>query len=50
MTNITRAKEAYWAQKANAKARGKDWKFTLEEWDQLVGRKVRSQLVRKTWN
>jgi len=32
MTNITRAKEAYWAQKANAKARGKDWKFTLEEW------------------
>ena len=32
MTNIPRAKEAYWAQKANAKARGKDWKFTLEEW------------------
>ena len=32
MTNITRATEAYWAQKANAKARGKDWKFTLEEW------------------
>ena len=32
MTNITRAKEAYWAQKANAKAGGKDWKFTLEEW------------------
>ena len=32
MTNITRATEAYWAQKANAKAGGKDWKFTLEEW------------------
>jgi len=45
MKNITRAKGAYWAHKANAKARGKDRKFTLEEWINWWGVGQRNEAV-----
>jgi hypothetical protein len=32
MENLAKCKKAYWAAKSNAKQRGKEWKFTQEEW------------------
>jgi hypothetical protein len=32
MENLAKCKKAYWAAKTQAKIRGKDWKYTLEEW------------------
>jgi len=32
MENLAKCKKAYWAAKTQAKIRGKEWKYTLEEW------------------
>ncbi len=32
MENLAKCTKAYWAAKSNAKQRGKEWKFTQEEW------------------
>jgi len=32
MEDLAKCKRAYWAAKTQAKIRGKEWKYTLEEW------------------
>ena len=32
MKDLAWCKKAYWAAKSNAKQRGKEWKYTLQEW------------------
>ena len=47
MENLAKCKKAYWAAKSNAKQRGKEWKYTLEEWVSWWGEKLAANWLEK---
>ena len=47
MKDLAWCKKAYWAAKSNAKQRGKEWKYTLEEWVSWWGEKLAANWLEK---